>query len=301
MSTPILCAGVGFREQSMSKISERNPDSAPGDWFIDQRCIDCAASRTVAPGLIVRRNGKSVFARQPENEGERLAAWRAALVCPTASVGTESHRPQPSAVFPHELAPSIYRCGYNARSSWGAHSYLVKRPQGNLLVDAPRFVNQLVAQLEALGGIQDILLTHRDDVAEADRYAHRFGARVWIHEDDQSAAPYATHLLQGVEATVIRDGLLAIPVPGHTKGSVAFLLEDTYLFSGDSLAWSVERRDLAAFHDACWYSWAEQGKSLERLASYRFEWILAGHGAEVCLLPDEMRRRLLVLVERMRR
>jgi hypothetical protein len=64
----------------MPKISERNPDSAPGDWFIDRRCIDCAASRTVAPGLIVRRNGKSVFTRQPENEGERLAAWRAALV-----------------------------------------------------------------------------------------------------------------------------------------------------------------------------------------------------------------------------
>jgi uncharacterized protein YbjT (DUF2867 family) len=45
---------------------DRNRDSAPGDWYIDTHCIDCAASREVAPGLIVRRRGKSVFARQPQ-------------------------------------------------------------------------------------------------------------------------------------------------------------------------------------------------------------------------------------------
>jgi hypothetical protein len=49
----------------MPKREARNPTSAKGDWFIDDRCIDCAASREVAPGLIVERGGKSVFARQP--------------------------------------------------------------------------------------------------------------------------------------------------------------------------------------------------------------------------------------------
>jgi hypothetical protein len=48
----------------MPKREARNPTSAKGDWFIDDRCIDCAASREVAPGLIVERGGKSVFARQ---------------------------------------------------------------------------------------------------------------------------------------------------------------------------------------------------------------------------------------------
>ncbi len=52
----------------MAKRTERNPASAPGDWYIDNRCIDCAASREVAPGLIVQREGKSVFARQPASE-----------------------------------------------------------------------------------------------------------------------------------------------------------------------------------------------------------------------------------------
>jgi len=39
----------------MPKREARNPTSAKGDWFKDERCIDCAASREVAPGLIVER------------------------------------------------------------------------------------------------------------------------------------------------------------------------------------------------------------------------------------------------------
>jgi len=283
----------------MPKLADRNPASAPGDWYIDRRCIDCGASREVAPGLIVHRRGKSVFARQPAGEDEERAAWRAVLVCPTASVGTESHRDQPSGLFPQELAPGVYRCGYNAESSFGAHAYFVKRTEGNLLVDSPRHVGRLVKRLEELGGVGDILLSHRDDVADAERYAKDFKARVWIHEDDASAAPYATDVLKGGEPMKIREGLLAIPVPGHTKGSVVYLLEDTYLFTGDSLAWSRERRDLLAFRDACWYSWSEQRRSLAALAAHRFEWVLAGHGGSVHLPAEELHSRLAALVGRM--
>jgi len=283
----------------MPKLADRNPASAPGDWYIDRRCIDCGASREVAPGLIVHRLGKSVFARQPENEDEERAAWRAVLVCPTASVGTETHREQPPDLFPQELAPGVYRCGYNAESSFGAHSYFVKRSEGNLLVDSPRHVGKLVKRFEELGGVSDILLSHQDDVADAGRYAKHFGARVWIHEDDARAAPYATNVLKGAELFEIRGQLLAIPVPGHTRGSVVYLLEETYSFTGDSLAWSREREDLVAFRDACWYSWSEQKNSLARLAAHRFEWVLAGHGGSVHLPAEEMRTRLKALVERM--
>jgi glyoxylase-like metal-dependent hydrolase (beta-lactamase superfamily II) len=283
----------------MAKLAERNPASAPCDWYIDRRCIDCGASREAAPGLIVHSKGKSVFARQPASEDEERAAWRAVLVCPTASVGTVSHRAQQPDLFPQELAPGVYRCGYNAESSFGAHSYFVRRAEGNLLVDSPRYVGKLVQNLEGLGGVSDILLSHRDDVADADRYAKHFKARVWIHEDDSRAAPYATSLLQGEEPAEIRKHLLAIPVPGHTKGSVVYLLEETYLFTGDSLAWSRERKDLQAFRDACWYSWGEQRRSLAKLAEHRFEWVLAGHGGSVRLPADEMRVRLRALVKRM--
>jgi hypothetical protein len=35
----------------MPKLVDRNPESAPGDRYIDTHCIDCAASREIAPGL----------------------------------------------------------------------------------------------------------------------------------------------------------------------------------------------------------------------------------------------------------
>jgi glyoxylase-like metal-dependent hydrolase (beta-lactamase superfamily II) len=281
----------------------RNPDSAAGDWYIDTACIDCGASRHVAPGLIVERNEKSVFARQPRTPEERLAAWRAVLVCPTASVRSETKQPRPNVtIFPQEITSGVWRCGFNARSSFGAHSYFVERPAGNLLIDSPRHAAELVKWFRDAGGIADILLSHRDDVADADKYAREFGARVWIHRDDRSAAPYATDLLEDGTERIIAPGVRAIAVPGHTRGSVVYLVDDRVLFSGDSLAWSERERDLVAFEDACWYSWAELTESLGRLAAAcRFEWLLPGHGWPVYLPADEMRARLVALVARMRK
>jgi glyoxylase-like metal-dependent hydrolase (beta-lactamase superfamily II) len=281
-------------------MPRRNPESAPGDWYIDTACINCAASRHVAPGLIVERGDKSVFARQPANEEEQMMAWRARLVCPTASVRTEAKRKRPEGIFPQELAPGVYRCGFNARHSYGAHSYFVARADGNLLVDSPRYASELRKFFDGAGGIKDILLSHRDDVADADKYAEAFGARVWIHRDDARAAPYAKNRIEGMNETGIRDALLAIPVPGHTKGSVVYLLEDTYLFTGDSLAWNEARSQLVAFRDACWYSWRALTDSLSRLEAYRFEWVLPGHGSSAHLPAQEMNRELHALVQRMK-
>ena len=279
----------------------RNPNSAPGGWFIDTACIDCGASRHVAPQLVVERNGKSVFARQPTTAEDRLAAWRAVLVCPTASVRNESTQPRPRAtIFPQEMTDGVWRCGFNARSSFGAHSYFVARPGGNLLVDAPRYATELVKWFEGAGGITHILLSHQDDVADAAKYAKRFGARVWIHDDDRAAAPYVTDILQGESAHTITPGLVAIPVPGHTRGSVVYLLDDRVLFAGDSLAWSMREQDLVAFRDACWYSWSALTASLAKLAAYRFEWLLPGHGWPAHLAAEEMSARLQALVARMR-
>jgi glyoxylase-like metal-dependent hydrolase (beta-lactamase superfamily II) len=168
-----------------------------------------------------------------------------------------------------------------------------------VLIDSPRYVAKLVEAFERMGGLTDVLLSHQDDVADADKYADRFSARVWIHDDDRSAAPYATNVLKGTEMTDIGGNLIAIPAPGHTRGSVVYLWRDTYLFSGDSLAWSRETHDLIAFREACWYSWSELKRSLGRLGEYQFEWILPGHGHSVHLPAAEMSARLGALVDRM--
>ncbi len=223
----------------MPKREARNPASAKGDWSIDDRCIDCAASREVAPGLIVERGGRSVFARQPVTEHDARAAWRAVLLCPTASIGKAGRREQPPDLFPQEIERGIYRCGYNARSSFGAHSYFIQRKEGNVLIDSPRYVAKLVEAFERVGGLTDVLLSHQDDVADAEKYADRFSARVWIHDDDRSAAAYATNVLEGTEMTDIAADLIAITVPGHTRGSVVYLWRDI----SRSKVRAVERTD----------------------------------------------------------
>ena len=179
---------------------ERHPANAPGNWYIDTRCTDCSAARTVAPGLIVEKDGQSVFARQPQTEEELRMAWRARLLCPTASVRTQDAAQIPGEVFPELMTDGVYRLGYNAASAAGAHSFLIRRRSGNAMVDAPRWTRAVVAKLEEWGGLCDILLTHRDDVGDAQHYAKHFGARVWIHQWDRGTGPVRGQHSKGARA-----------------------------------------------------------------------------------------------------
>ncbi len=288
----------------MARRLDRHPGNVVGNWYVDTRCIDCGACRQLAPATFGQGRDQSLVVSQPEPGDAHRAAWRAAEACPTQSIGTMSREPRPEGLFPQHLDDGVFYCGFNSEHSFGANSFLVCRPEGNLLVDSPRWTRRLAGPIEALGGIAEVLLTHCDDVADADRWARHFGARVWIHADDAAAAPFATDLLRGQDAFEIRPGLRAVPLPGHTRGSVAYVLEQRYLFSGDSLAWDPagagEGGDLIAFRHACWYSWAEQAASLGRLASgERFSWVLAGHGHRHHGDEEDLHARLLALVDRM--
>lgn len=280
-------------------MRRRHKANAPGNWYIDTSCTDCSAARTVAPGLIVERDGQSVFARQPETEQELRMAWRARLLCPSASIHTGHKLAQPAGTFPEEMARGVFRLGYNAAHAAGAHSFLVHRAGGNFMVDAPRWAKPVSDAIVERGGLKGILLTHRDDIGDAKRYAENFDAEVWIHRADRDRAPFADHLIEGIEPVSIAPDMLAIPVPGHTRGSVAYLYDQRCLFTGDSLAWSFEAGDLMAWRDFCWFSWTEQTKSLKRLLDHHFETVLAGHGGSMTLPQAEMHRRLRALVARM--
>jgi glyoxylase-like metal-dependent hydrolase (beta-lactamase superfamily II) len=279
-------------------MSKRHPANAPGDWYVDTSCTDCSAARTVAPGLIVERDGQSVFARQPRTAEELRMAWRARLLCPSASIHTERKEKIPVGVFPEKLSEGVYRLGYNAANAAGAHSFLAQGKAGNFMIDSPRWTKAVVDAITQRGGLSAILLTHRDDVGDAKRYAAHFGAAVWIHRADRDRARFADQLIEGQSPTAICEDMLAIPVPGHTKGSVVYLFEKRCLFTGDSLAWSFESDDLTAWRDFCWYSWTEQIQSLKRLLEYSFEWVCAGHGGSKGLPPAEMNRRLHAMVRR---
>lgn len=275
----------------MAGKTDSAPDDMPSDgWWVDERCIDCGASRYLAPAFVGERDGISYFKRAPETPEEELAAWRAVLACPTASVHAPTGQKPPADAFPQALSETAWRLGFNARASFGSMSYFATTGGLNFMIDAPRWTGHLKKWMATQGGLDHILLTHRDDVADADRYAEEFGAEVWIHEADASAAPYADHLIEGDDLVEPLPGVKILPVPGHTRGSVMFLFDDTYLFTGDSLSWSFDERRLVARREVCWYDWDKQLASLARVADdLSFSWVLPGHGGHVHGPAEELR------------
>ena len=171
-----------------------------------------------------------------------------------------------------------------------------------MMIDTPRFSRALAAKYADLGQVTDVLLTHRDHAAHGRAYADRFGARLWIHEGDLDAAPEADHILRGTELTQIAEGVTAYPVPGHTRGSVLYVADETYCFSGDTLYWSRTAADVAVAESVTWYSITELATSLARIApQVRFAWLLPGHGDRRHLPPEEFARRLRDLVDHVAR
>lgn len=207
---------------------------------------------------------------------------QALLSCPTASIGTVEKPTDIKAVqqsFPIPIAENVYHCGYHAESSFGAASYLIQRPEGNVLVDSPRFAPPLVRQLEAMGGIRYLYLTHRDDVADHQKFRDHFGCDRILHQDEITASTRSIEKpLTGTDPVHLEPDLLIIPVPGHTRGHTVLLYRNQFLFTGDHLAWSDQQHQLIAFRYACWYSWPELTKSMQKLLDYSFEWVLPGHG-----------------------
>ncbi len=285
----------------MAHLNQRRSQNVNGDFYVDTTCIDCDTCRWMTPEVFSRVDEQSVVYHQPTNEVERLAALEALLACPTSSIGTVE-KPKDIKVaqqqFPILVAENVYHCGYHSEKSYGAASYLIQLPEGNILVDSPRFTPPLVKRLEELGPIRYMYLTHKDDVADHQKFAEHFQCDRILHVDDISADTRNVEIqLTGSEPFTLTPDLLIIPVPGHTKGQTVLLYKNKFLFSGDHLAWSQSLHQLVAFHDACWYSWSEQTKSMRNLANYSFDWVLPGHGRRFHADRETMRQQMHKCIE----
>jgi glyoxylase-like metal-dependent hydrolase (beta-lactamase superfamily II)/ferredoxin len=280
----------------------RRRENAPGDFYVDSSCIDCDLCRQIAPAVFRQAGEQSAVYRQPERPETELAALKALVTCPTASIGDLGKRSARQAVqaFPEQIEGEVFFCGFAAASSYGASSYLIVRQAGNVLVDCPRFARPLAARVAALGGVKLIFLTHRDDVSDHELWAREFRAERVIHREDAGAVFGVERLLSGRDAASLAPDLLAIPTPGHTRGHTVLLYRERFLFSGDHVWWSPNAGALLASAAVCWYSWEEQIRSVEALLDYRFEWVLPGHGRRRQAEAGEMRRQLLRCLQGMR-
>ena len=271
----------------------------PGDFFVDSTCIDCDTCSQLASTIFRDHGDQCSVYHQPENEAETKLAMMALVACPTGSIGsTERHDAHLGIdAFPLLLDENVYFCGFTSESSFGAWSYLITRPAsegGNVLIDSPRFASQLVKRIEAMGGVNTMLLTHKDDVADHKLFRKKFNCERVMHADDGAERLGIERVIRGSNPAPLAGDLLAIPSPGHTLGHVVFLYRNKFLFTGDHLAWSPNRQALTAFRSVAWYSWPEQIRSMEKLLAYEFEWVLPGHGdmhhADVRTMHNELER-----------
>ncbi|MGJ3246387.1 MAG: MBL fold metallo-hydrolase [Elainellaceae cyanobacterium] len=296
----------------MARLAQRRPQNVDGDVYVDRTCIDCDTCRWMAPDIFSRVEGQSVVHHQPTNSDEYRHAMQALLACPTASIGTVD---KPTNIrdiqrsFPIPVTDDVYHCGYHSEQSFGAASYFIRRSDGNILVDSPRFSPPLVQQLEDMGGIRYIYLTHRDDVADHQKFYDHFTRKNpagvpcdrILHIDDISSETRSVEIqLSGADPVQLAPDLVIIPVPGHTKGHTVLLYRNAILFSGDHLAWSDHLNHLIAFRRACWYSWSELTCSMQKLATYSFEWVLPGHGRRYCTNRETMRQQMQTCIDWMK-
>jgi glyoxylase-like metal-dependent hydrolase (beta-lactamase superfamily II)/ferredoxin len=254
--------------------------NAKGEFFVDSTCINCGTCRKFAPAVFGEADSTSYVAQQPSNEISEILAMRSLISCPVAAIGlaTKKVPREVLASFPLRIDGNIYVNGFNSEDSYGADSYFIQDDGGNWLIDSPRFTPVLCRRFQELGGIKYIFLTHRDDVAEAEKYANEFGSARIIHRLDLDAQPEAEVILDGKDDSVLGDAKIIFS-PGHTAGHCVLLWKNKYLFTGDHLPWSEKQNGFRPFQRSCWFSWNEQIKSVSKLGVLSgVEWILPGHG-----------------------
>lgn len=264
---------------------QRRPQNVNGDLFVDHTCIDCDTCRWMAPEIFTRVDGMSAVSKQPSSEQERLKALQALLSCPTSSIRTE--RPphdilEVQKTFPipinEQRLQGIYHCGYHSEKSYGAASYLIVHPEGNILIDSPRYTERLANAIKQMGGARYMFLTHQDDIADHEKWSKQLGCPRILHAEEVNISTANVEVkLEGNGPWCLHEDVTLIHTPGHTKGSVClFYKSKKVLFTGDHLSMNESGMSIGEKYN--WFSVPIQLNSVRKLIELDFEWILPGHG-----------------------
>lgn len=265
----------------MAKIELSNVNNIPGPLFVDTTCINCGTCYNLAPHIFLEKNEYSVVQLQPKSLADWSKAREAIVSCPTSSIGARNAGTAfKKAVIelPRIITDGIYYCGYTSKDSFGASSYFIRHPEGNILVDSPRFNLQLANKLRDMGGVDLMFLTHRDDVADHKKYSQYFKCKRVIHRlEVNHSTKDCEIIIDGEKEIDLLPFLKAIPTPGHTRGHMVLLYQEHYLFSGDHLFFDPKNKKIFMSKEFNWYSWPMQIASLKKLSKYYSTWIFPGH------------------------
>src|SRR6185369_14712532 len=103
----------------MANSARAYPENTPGNFFVDDTCIDCDLCRQIAPLVFKEESDHSAVYRQPESAAETHRAAMALVACPTASIGTHNKldSKEAAASYPELIDENVYFCGYASPNS----------------------------------------------------------------------------------------------------------------------------------------------------------------------------------------
>ncbi len=189
-------------------------------------------------------------------------------------------------------------------SSQGTNTYLLTDEEKNsVIIDPDADAGRLGRHIDKNGyTLQGILLTHGhyDHTSSVLRLKEKYGCKIYAAEKEKELLADSRQNLscfigddREIEADVLVEegdtisiGTMEFKVletPGHTVGSICFIIEN-YLISGDTLfLGSCGRTDFATG------SWEEIQHSLRRLSRLNEDYVvLPGHGPKTTLNHEKL-------------
>lgn len=223
--------------------------NAPGDLFIDESCINCDVCRWICPSVYKKQGIKSIVYKQPIDETEKLRAYSAMISCPVGSIRLHNSDPlvkRALNIYPAEIKPlsfpGVFHMGYHSSGSFGACSYLINTQNDDgisyrIMIDTPRYNSKLADIVESEGGLDLLIITHKDNIDQHEKWKARFPKlQRCIHRIDAiKSADKFEILLEGSGPWSPIKNVSIIHTPGHTAGSLCIQYKsdiDTVLFTG---------------------------------------------------------------------
>lgn len=156
------------------------------------------------------------------------------------------------------------------------NAYIIHAPEGDIIVDAGAEPEKILAAVQA--PVAAVLVTHghQDHVDALEPILQATNAPLYIHPDDASSTGVQVYepLQDGEDLVIAGESLHVLHTPGHSPGSVTFVIGKDQIVGDLVLPGSVGRTDLTGG------SWDDIETSIRKVMPF---WeddtkLYAGHG-----------------------
>ena len=166
------------------------------------------------------------------------------------------------------------------------NAYVVHGPEGDIVVDAGAEPERILARVRQ--PVEAVLITHghADHVSALSAVLRETNAPLYVHPDDADRTGVSVYepFDDGQELQIAGERLLVLHTPGHSPGSVTFVIGEDQIVGDLVLPGSVGRTDIPGA------SWEEIEVSLRKVMPYWREGtrLYTGHGP-VLFAAEELR------------